>query len=141
MRTFLVSTLACAAVAAGYLLTPGPTTGSAADPGSPTPAAAPAPAPPAQPDRLVVHEWGTFTSFSGSDGVPAPFTPNNADLPGFVYYPHYGEKAGRLLRGGTISMETPVVYFYADRETKVSVKVDFTRGWITEWYPFAAGTP
>ena len=35
-------------------------------------------------------------------------------------------------------METPVVYFYTDRETKVSVKVDFPRGWITEWYPFAA---
>ena len=38
-------------------------------------------------------------------------------------------------------METPVVYFYTDKETKVSVKVDFPRGWITEWYPFAATAP
>jgi hypothetical protein len=38
-------------------------------------------------------------------------------------------------------METPVVYFYADRAMKVSLKVDFPRGWITEWFPFAAAAP
>jgi hypothetical protein len=38
-------------------------------------------------------------------------------------------------------METPVIYFYTDRDTRVSVKVDFPRGWITEWYPFAHGAP
>ncbi len=38
-------------------------------------------------------------------------------------------------------METPVVYFYADKETKVSVKVDFPKGWITEWFPFASAAP
>jgi len=143
MRTLLVAAVAGFAVAAGYHLTPG----RAADPGPAAPAAAaarlpaPVPAPPVAPERLVAHEWGTFTSFSGSDGVPAGFTPNNTDLPHFVHYPNYGEKAGRLFRGGTISMETPVIYFYTDRETKVSVKVDFPRGWITEWYPFASGSP
>ena len=38
-------------------------------------------------EGFVAHEWGTFTSFSGSDGVPVSFMPNNEDLPGFVYYP------------------------------------------------------
>ncbi len=97
-----------------------------------------------QPAGLVVHEWGTFTSFSGSDGVPVGFTPNNTDLPGFVYYQEDGEpysKAGRLRADGTVSMETPVIYFYSDKEMRASVRVDFPRGWITEWYPFAAAAP
>jgi hypothetical protein len=34
-------------------------------------------------------------------------------------------------------METPVLYFYTDRETSVSVRVDFPKGKITEWYPQA----
>ena len=105
------------------------------------PAAPPPPAPPA-PGRLVVHEWGTFTSFAGSDGAPVAFSPNNRDLPGFVYAQEdNASKGGRLLRGGTVSMETPVVYFYTDRDTRVAVKVDFPHGWITEWYPFATTPP
>src|SRR5262249_46252036 len=70
------------------------------------------------------------------------FTPNNNDLPSFVYYPiNEMGKGGRLRHGGLVSMETPVVYFYADRDTKVSLKVDFPKGWITEWYPFAHEVP
>jgi hypothetical protein len=93
--------------------------------------------------RLVVHEWGTFTSFSGSDGVAVGFVPNNTDLPDFVYYPEEKTltKSNRLARGGTVSMETPVIYFYTDREMRASVRVDFPRGWITEWYPFATALP
>jgi len=34
-------------------------------------------------------------------------------------------------------METPILYFYADRETTVSVKVGFPQGKVTEWYPQA----
>ncbi len=34
-------------------------------------------------------------------------------------------------------METPVLYFYADKEMDVSVKVGFPKGLITEWYPQA----
>jgi hypothetical protein len=92
--------------------------------------------------KLVVHEWGTFTSFSGSDGAPVGFEPNNDDLPRFVYYPPgMVGKGGRLRHGGLVSMETPVIYFYTDRETRVGVKVDFPKGWITEWYPYAASSP
>jgi len=35
-------------------------------------------------------------------------------------------------------METPVIYFYSPQETTVSVKVKFSRGVITEWYPSAS---
>ena len=111
--------------------------GHAAEPVKPNAQPAPSAAP------FVVHEWGTFTSFSGSDGVPANFYPNYTDLPDFVYAQGGGplSKSNRLQRDGTVSMETPVIYFYADREMKASVKVDFPRGWITEWYPFAAISP
>jgi hypothetical protein len=139
MRTLLLAVAACAAVTAGYILTPG----SAADPSPPTAPQDAAPVPPASAARLVAHEWGTFTSFSGSDGVPVGFNPNNTDLPGFMYFQE-GDgltKSNRLQRGGTVSMETPVIYFYTDHDMRVSVKVDFPRGWITEWYPFAAGAP
>ena len=131
MRTFLLVAVVGGAITLGFAFTPG----AAADPGTP--------AIPAAPARLVAHEWGTFTSFSGSDGEAVGFTPNNTDLPNFVYYPdnRYAKKGQRLLQGGLVSMETPVVYFYADRETKVSVNVDFPKGWITEWYPFAHGAP
>ena len=132
MRNLLLAVAACGTVAAGHFLASG-------QPEVRVNAPVPPPAPAA---RLVAHEWGTFTSFSGADGVPVGFTPNNTDLPYFVYYPRDTEgKGGRLLRGGLVSMETPVVYFYADKETRVSVKVDFPKGWITEWYPFATTVP
>ena len=135
MRTFFLATVACAALAVGHVLTPGAEANPVSAPAAPAP-------PPAPAARLVAHEWGTFTSFSGADGVPVGFEPNNNDLPYFVYYARDTEgKGGRLARGGLVSMETPVVYFYADKETKVSVKVDFPKGWITEWFPFASAAP
>ncbi len=123
MRALLTAGAAVFACTAAGLL--------AAAPGEVGPAAAPA--------RLVVHEWGTFTRFSGSDGVPVGFHPNNADLPGFVYSQEGdpNKKGVLLARDGTVSMETPVIYFYPDKETRASVRVDFPEGWITEWYPFA----
>jgi len=37
-------------------------------------------------DRLVVHEWGTFTSVAGSDGALLDWRPlATTDLPSFVY--------------------------------------------------------
>lgn len=92
---------------------------------------------------LVVHEWGTFTSVQGSDGVLLDWRPLlTSDLPKFVYdrskrniefqqssyYVKFGINARQR-------METPVIYFYTDEETVVDVSVKFPQGLITEWYP------
>src|SRR5579872_2196639 len=78
-------------------------------------------------DGLIVHEWGTFTSFSGSDGVRLEFRPLvDEDLPAFVL--------DRFLQSGVANpcsksqirvrmrMETPVTYFYTNRERDVNVR-------------------
>lgn len=85
---------------------------------------------------LVVHEWGTFTVVVGSDGAPVRWRPvhDTSDLPGFV---QTRNRNGKTEISGTVRMETPVIYFYSDRDTRVSVAVDFPNGQITEWYPSA----
>src|SRR5947209_7473823 len=94
-------------------------------------------------NRLVVHEWGTFTSIAGKDGVALEWRPLNgaSDLPKFVYTIQnhddglrHGPKADLT---AAVRMETPVLYFYSASETDVSVKVDFPKGKITDWYPQA----
>jgi hypothetical protein len=86
---------------------------------------------------LTAHEWGTFTSIAGPDGLSMGWLPltGSTDLPSFVeHFREVGFKGG--LRG-TTRMETPVLYFYSPRETTVSVNVTFAKGLITEWYPHA----
>lgn len=91
-------------------------------------------------EGLIVHEWGTFTSFSGSDGVRLEYRPLvDEDLPPFVL--------DRFLQSGKVfpftksqvrvrmRMETPVTYFYTDRERDVNVRVSFPDGLLTEFYP------
>ncbi len=97
------------------------------------------------PNDLVVHEWGTFTSVAGKNGVAIDWRPLNgaSDLPSFVYtsadkkgwrgsYNDPGK--GRVAK---VRMETPVIYFYTAKEMEVDVKVAFPDGTITEWYPQA----
>jgi hypothetical protein len=91
-------------------------------------------------DRLVVHEWGTFTSFSGSDGIRLEFRPLvGDDLPPFVLDRFLQAGVGGPPTKATIRarlrMETPVTYFYTDRERDVDVKVEFPKGLLTEFYP------
>jgi len=96
-----------------------------------------------QENRLVVHEWGTFTSIAGKDGVALEWRPLNgsADLPKFVHT----MQDGRGLRHGPtkadfrtlVRMETPVIYFYTNREMDITAEVKFPKGKITEWYPQA----
>jgi hypothetical protein len=94
---------------------------------------------PAGPAKLVVHEWGTFSTFSGSDGKNLKFNPYDNDLPDFVHaYLARDSKAGP--QGGTISLETPVIYFYPDRPMTASVHVEFPKGTVTEWFPYAGRT-
>src|SRR5437763_9361425 len=95
-------------------------------------------------DSLIVHEWGTFTSIAGRDGVALEWRPLNGatDLPKFV---HTADKTALGLRHAqskgdmtaAVRMETPVVYFYANQEMNISAQVDFPKGKITEWYPQA----
>jgi hypothetical protein len=100
-------------------------------------------------DDYIVHEWGTFTSFSGSDGVSLDFRSTaTADLPVFVLdrqkqaflseRREIAYRTGRGDKGILISkqrMETPVTYFYTDRERLVDVTVEFPRGLLTEFFP------
>ncbi|HSP67868.1 MAG TPA: hypothetical protein VLN48_09080 [Bryobacteraceae bacterium] len=89
------------------------------------------------PGNLVAHEWGTFTSVAGEHGAPVAWAPLSgpADLPCFVE--RMGAQNVKAF-SGLVRMETPVLYFYAQRPTTLSVHVDFPKGWITEWYPQAA---
>jgi hypothetical protein len=92
--------------------------------------------------HLVVHEWGTFTSIAGKDGIALEWRPLSGptDLPTFVHTKkgsdglRHGAKADLV---AAVRMETPVLYFYSAQEMEVAVKVDFPRGQITEWYPKA----
>jgi hypothetical protein len=90
-------------------------------------------------ENFIVHEWGTFSTFSGSDGVYRKFYPDDRDLPQFVYSRHRNIKGG--LPDVFVSLETPVLYFYTDRPTTASVRVDFPKGRMTEWYPQANRPP
>jgi hypothetical protein len=91
--------------------------------------------------KLIVHEWGTFTSFSGSDGVNLEFRPLvTNDLPRFIMRPSNqpGEIGRVFLKDQFYArqrMETPVTYFYTDAPRTVNVRVDFPKGMLTEWYP------
>src|SRR5262245_36122713 len=91
-------------------------------------------------DRFVAHEWGTFTSVSTADGKFQLWNPLSgpSELPSFVYR----SSGVQCFKGGRtnlalVRMETPVIYFYADRDVRASVKVDFPRGCFSEWYPLA----
>ena len=93
-------------------------------------------------DKLIVHEWGTFTTFSGSNGVHLDFRPLlQNELPGFVCdrANPWGEMGVSLFSKGRIRtrvrMETPVTYFYTDIERKVRASVEFPQGLLTEFYP------
>jgi len=99
---------------------------------------------PAQP--LIVHEWGTFTSMQGSDGVTLEGLQHEEErLPHFVYsrtevrecpLRDYGYKGLEVpVERVTQKMETPVIYFHTDAPRRLDVRVDFVDGLLTQWYP------
>ncbi len=95
---------------------------------------------PAVAEDLIVHEWGTFTSFSGSDGVQLEFQPlTHNDLPSFVIDPGFQSSSLPIFTKSSVRafqrMETPVLYFYTPHEMTVNVRVDFPQGLLTEYYP------
>lgn len=96
-------------------------------------------------NNYVAHEWGTFTSIQGRDGVLLDWNGiATSDLPPFVYN---WSRAGlqrfnsSYFSKGSISslqrMETPVIYFYAKKPLNLDVAVEFPKGHITEWFPQA----
>ena len=98
---------------------------------------------------FVVHEWGTFTSVQGADGIQMEWNPLEvAELPEFVYdlnkpgpdsnrrkYQAFASKTAMFAK---LRMETPVIYFYSETNLHVDLKVGFPQGIITEWYPQVA---
>lgn len=97
-------------------------------------------------EGYTAHEWGTFTSIQGGDGVLLDWNGiATSDLPPFVYN---WSRAGlqrsssySLLKSGIMAlqrMETPVIYFYTKQPIDVDVTVEFPKGHITEWFPQAA---
>jgi hypothetical protein len=93
------------------------------------------------PDTLVAHEWGTFTSVAGEQGQLIEWLPleGQDDLPCFVE--RFRNFPVKFALSGTVRMETPVIYFYAPQATTVDVSVRFPAGLVTEWYPRANVTP
>jgi hypothetical protein len=92
---------------------------------------------PSSDPALTAHEWGTFTSIAGKDGRAADWLPltGSTDLPAFVEHFQTPNFKGGVR--GTVRMETPVLYFYTNHKTTLSVHVSFAQGLITEWYPHA----
>jgi hypothetical protein len=103
-------------------------------------------------EGYTAHEWGTFTSVQGGNGELLSWRPlKTSELPGFVYdwkQPGMNRRFAGFFAGSepylgkgfmiTLQrMETPVIYFYSDREMNVDVSVSFPKGLITEWYPQA----
>lgn len=88
-------------------------------------------------DKLIVHEWGTFLTVQGSDGVTqGGMVDSEENLPGFVCErPLNGRSRANLF----LKMETPVTYFYADKPRKVHVQVGMTNGLLTHWFPTVVG--
>ncbi|MEE8143536.1 MAG: hypothetical protein V3T77_10590 [Planctomycetota bacterium] len=96
--------------------------------------------------NYVVHEWGTFTSMQGSDGVTLDGLQHEEEaLPAFVYsrrevrecpLREYGYKGLEVdVKNVSKKMETPVIYFYSKDPLRVRTRVCFNRGLLTQWYP------
>ncbi|HJY42285.1 MAG TPA: hypothetical protein VJ303_13640 [Steroidobacteraceae bacterium] len=92
-------------------------------------------------DPLVVHEWGTFTTVQGADSEQIWWRPPaSVDLPDFVYRAAVGGDDRPVTfnpkdLSALARMETPVIYFYSERERVADVRVLFRGGNLTEWYP------
>lgn len=105
--------------------------------------------------KFEAHEWGTFTSLVGSNGITQHGMYHEDEaLPEFVHgfgvtqntppTPPRPKPCPRKFCFGdeffannliTQKMETPVIYFYSDQLRKVSVNVKFPEGVVTDTYP------
>lgn len=105
---------------------------------------------------LVVHEWGTFTSFQDEQGrTISRINVDDEPVPYFVYHHgpvpvlkttsmpalwSKGKGAPSCYPGVTMRLETPVLYFYPPsgwQAKPFDVSATFRGGWLTEFYPTA----
>src|SRR5262245_24445262 len=103
---------------------------------------------------LVVHEWGTFTSFQDADGKTiARINVDDEPVPAFVHRlgnlpvfqatslpATWSQGAPSCHPAVTLRLETPVLYFYPPADwtpTAFDVRASFKGGWLTEFYPSA----
>ncbi|MEO6435090.1 MAG: hypothetical protein ABIP55_04930 [Tepidisphaeraceae bacterium] len=103
-------------------------------------------------DKLVVHEWGTFTSLQDENGRSiGGLNSNDEPLPPFVHrLPNVGiaddvfikSPRARLHPDVTMRLETPVVYFYPPdaKPMTLDVSATFKGGLLSEYYPKAIAT-
>lgn len=110
-------------------------------------------------DRMIVHEWGTFTSLQDESGHElSGINIDDEPVPDFVhnlepyilntpilthdYWLSRQKGAPRFHPQVTMRLETPVIYFYPPANAKLPLKLDvsvkFRGGWLTEFYPNAA---
>ena len=110
-------------------------------------------------EKLVVHEWGTFTSLQDENGRQlGGINVDDEPVPSFVYgdkgeflsqlHPQFSIAPQVVSKGApqrnplvTMRLETPVMYFYLPKSQQsplvLNVNVDFHGGWLTQFYPFA----
>ncbi|MCZ7648559.1 MAG: hypothetical protein M5U26_25415 [Planctomycetota bacterium] len=91
------------------------------------------------PADLIVHEWGTFTTMQGSDGVTLEGLHHDEEqLPKFVYdREKLDAEHENMKMYARLKMETPVTYFYTPKPLDIRVKVRFPGGILTQWFPNA----
>jgi len=105
--------------------------------------------------RLVVHEWGTFTSLQNEAGETlGGINIDDEPVPTFVHrlggirfierversaLIYFSQGAPRFHQDVTLRLETPVLYFYPAKGFKgpFNVSARFRGGWVTEYYPRA----
>lgn len=98
-----------------------------------------------------LHEWGTFTTVSGSDGVLLTGLQREEEAlpayvrhhPGFMnHHPAIANSGKRMplpVRNVKVKMETPVIYFHSEEAFSAEVTVGFEGGTISQWYPERSG--
>lgn len=102
--------------------------------------------------RLVIHEWGTFTSFQDERGHSiGGINTDDEPVPDFVHNiagnllipptdaPLFFKATPKCHPDVTMRLETPVLYVHGPQElrSQLDVKVAFHGGWLTQYYPDA----
>ena len=97
--------------------------------------------PPPPPANYTVHEWGTFTSMVGRDGIALEGLQHEEEaLPPFVHdllqlRETSRDRSKMPASHVTQKMETPVIYFHSDEPLRVHVRVGFEQGLMSQFYP------